>query len=130
MTNAENPLPLTGYRVLDLTANVAGPLAGQVLADLGADVIKIEPPAGEAARRITTTIPGVEHLTPYFSPNNRGKKSVRLELGTEEGAAAFLDLVRDSDVVIQGMRPGTMERHGLGPDEVAAVNPGCPGYPG
>src|SRR4029077_12549829 len=73
--------PLDGFRVLDLTANVAGPLACQVLCDLGADVLKVKPDEGEAARRITATMAGFEHVTPYFSPNNRGKKSVRLDLG-------------------------------------------------
>ncbi|MCQ4122093.1 CaiB/BaiF CoA transferase family protein [Rhodococcus tibetensis] len=125
MSSQQSSRPLDGIRVLDLTANVAGPLACQVLADLGAHVVKIEPPAGEAARRITTTIPGIEHITPYFSPNNRGKQSVRLELGSPEGAAAFRKLVKQADVVVQGMRPGTMERHGLGPDDVSAVNERC-----
>ena len=125
MSNEQTSRPLDGIRVLDLTANVAGPLACQVLADLGAQVIKIEPTSGEAARRITTTISGVEHITPYFSPNNRGKQSIRLELGTDAGAAAFRRLVAEADVVVQGMRPGTMERHGLGSDDIAAVNPRC-----
>ncbi|KAF0960280.1 CaiB/BaiF CoA transferase family protein [Rhodococcus sp. T7] len=125
MSSQQTSRPLDGIRVLDLTANVAGPLACQVLADLGAHVIKIEPPSGEAARRITSTIPGIEHLTPYFAPNNRGKQSIRLELGTAEGAAAFRRLAAEADVVVQGMRPGTMERHGLGPDDIAAVNPRC-----
>jgi len=125
VSNEQTSRPLDGIRVLDLTANVAGPLACQVLADLGAHVIKIEPPSGEAARRITTTIPGVEHITPYFSPNNRGKQSIRLELGTDAGAAAFRQLASEADVVVQGMRPGTMERHKLGPADIAAVNPRC-----
>jgi crotonobetainyl-CoA:carnitine CoA-transferase CaiB-like acyl-CoA transferase len=117
--------PLDGFRVLDLTANVAGPLACQVLCDLGADVLKVEPDEGEAARRITATVAGFEHVTPYFSPNNRGKKSVRLDLSRAEGSSALRRLIKGADVVVQGMRPGTMERHGLGPAQVAEINPRC-----
>jgi crotonobetainyl-CoA:carnitine CoA-transferase CaiB-like acyl-CoA transferase len=117
--------PLDGFRVLDLTANVAGPLACQVLCDLGADVLKVEPDEGEAARRITATVAGFEHVTPYFSPNNRGKKSVRLDLSRTEGSSALRRLIKGADVVVQGMRPGTMERHGLGPAQVAEINPRC-----
>ena len=117
--------PLDGFRVLDLTANVAGPLACQVLCDLGADVLKVEPDEGEAARRITATVAGFEHVTPYFSPNNRGKKSVRLDFSRTEGSSALRRLIKGADVVVQGMRPGTMERHGLGPAQVAEINPRC-----
>lgn len=116
---------MDGLLVLDLTANVAGPLACQVLCDLGAEVIKVEPTAGEAARRITATAKGSEHVTPYFSPNNRGKKSVRLDPSSTEGASALKRLIKDADVLVQGMRPGTMERHGIGPEQVAAINPRC-----
>ena len=115
---------MDGLRVVDLTANVAGPLACQVLCDLGAEVIKVEPPMGEAARRITATVPGFEHVTPYFSPNNRGKKSVRLDLGEPADAEELERLVAVADVVVQGMRPGAMERHGLGPSRIAELNPG------
>ena len=117
--------PMDGLRVVDLTANVAGPLACQVLCDLGAEVIKVEPPMGEAARHITATVPGFEHVTPYFSPNNRGKKSVRLDLGEPADAEELERLVAVADVVVQGMRPGTMERHGLGPSRIGELNPGC-----
>ncbi|MDV7089121.1 CaiB/BaiF CoA transferase family protein [Rhodococcus opacus] len=117
--------PLDGYRIIDLTANVAGPLACQVMADLGAEVIKVEPPTGEAARRITATAPGAEHVTPYFSPNNRGKSSVRIDLTLPEGVASLMRLIETSDVVVQGMRPGTLERKGLGPKQVAKLNPRC-----
>lgn len=117
--------PLDGIRVLDLTANVAGPLACQVLADLGADVIKVEPPAGEAARHITASAPGAQKVTPYFSPNNRGKSSVRLNLSDARDISALRRLIGNADVLVQGMRPGTMARRGLGPDDVAAINPRC-----
>lgn len=117
--------PLDGIRVLDLTANVAGPSACQVLRDLGAEVVKVEPDAGEAARRITATAGGAEHLTPYFTPHNRGKKSVRIELGSPEGAAALRELISTSDVLVQGMRPGTLDRKGFGVANVAEINPRC-----
>src|SRR5574340_1042960 len=78
------PKPLDGFRVLDFTQNVAGPLAGQVLADLGAEVIKVEAPAGDASRHITSVLPGRLPLAVYFLPNNRGKKSVQVDLRTPE----------------------------------------------
>lgn len=117
--------PLDGIRVVDMTANVAGPLACQVLRDLGADVVKVEPGTGEAARRITAIGPGAEHVTPYFSPHNRGKKSVQIDLRTVEGKAALRRLLVEADVLVQGMRPGALQRHGFGPREVAALNPRC-----
>lgn len=117
--------PLDGIRVVDMTANVAGPLAGQVLQDLGADVVKVEPHAGEAARRITATAPGYEHVTPYYSPHNRGKKSVQLDPRTDDGRTALRRLLAEADVLVQGMRPGTLERHGFGARQVAQLNPRC-----
>jgi crotonobetainyl-CoA:carnitine CoA-transferase CaiB-like acyl-CoA transferase len=117
--------PLDGFRVLDLTANIAGPLAGQVLADLGAEVIKVEPPGGEAARHIVGTRPGEEELRPYFVSNNRGKKSIVADLHSPEGLARLLDLVEGADVLLDGFRPGTMEAWGCGPTAVAERNPRC-----
>ncbi|GAB2642514.1 CoA transferase [Nocardioides ginkgobilobae] len=117
--------PLAGIRVVDITANVAGPLACQVLRDLGADVVKVEPLTGDAARRITATAPGSEHVTPYFSPHNRGKKSVQLDLGAERGKNALRRLLSEADVLVQGMRPGTLERQGFGAAAVAGINPRC-----
>jgi crotonobetainyl-CoA:carnitine CoA-transferase CaiB-like acyl-CoA transferase len=115
--------PMSGMRVLDLTANVAGPLAGQVLVDLGAEVIKIEPPAGEAGRHIRSTIPGQDDLAPYFLPHHRGKKSVVLDLHTDEGVARLLALADTADVFMQGFRPGFLDRLGLGPDALRLRNP-------
>ncbi|WP_424936331.1 MULTISPECIES: CaiB/BaiF CoA transferase family protein [Bacteria] len=115
--------PLDGYRIVDLTANVAGPLATQVLRDLGADVIKVEPPTGDPSRRITATAEGIEHTTPYFSPFNRGKRSLRLSPRDPADARVLQGLLKEADVLVQGMRPGALARHGLGPDEVAVVNP-------
>ncbi len=123
MPNSQPAKPLDGYRVLDFTQNVAGPLAGQVLADLGAEVIKVEAPGGEAARQITAVLPGRPPLATYFLPNNRGKKSVTVDLTTKEGKQQILRLADTADVVLEGFRPGVMERMGLGPDDLRSRNP-------
>ncbi|HTQ15859.1 CoA transferase [Mycobacterium sp.] len=115
--------PLDGFRVLDFTQNVAGPLAGQVLADLGAEVIKIEAPGGEAARHITAVLPGRPPLATYFLPNNRGKKSVAVDLTNDEAKQQILRLADTADVVLEGFRPGVMERMGLGPEDLQSRNP-------
>jgi crotonobetainyl-CoA:carnitine CoA-transferase CaiB-like acyl-CoA transferase len=120
---AAGPTPLDGFRVLDFTQNVAGPLAGQVLADLGAEVIKVEAPDGEAARHITSVLPGRPPLAPYFLPNNRGKKSVAVDLTTRQGKDQVLRLADTADVILEGFRPGVMERLGLGPDDLQPRNP-------
>jgi crotonobetainyl-CoA:carnitine CoA-transferase CaiB-like acyl-CoA transferase len=120
---ADGPKPLDGFRVLDFTQNVAGPLAGQVLADLGAEVIKVEAPGGEAARHITSILPGRPPLAPYFLPNNRGKKSVSVDLTTEQGNQEILRLSDTADVILEGFRPGVMERLGLGPNDLQTRNP-------
>jgi crotonobetainyl-CoA:carnitine CoA-transferase CaiB-like acyl-CoA transferase len=120
---ADGPKPLDGFRVLDFTQNVAGPLAGQVLADLGAEVIKVEAPDGEAARHITSVLPGRPPLAPYFLPNNRGKKSVAVDLTTQQGKNQVLKLADTADVILEGFRPGVMERLGLGPNDLQPRNP-------
>jgi crotonobetainyl-CoA:carnitine CoA-transferase CaiB-like acyl-CoA transferase len=120
---AGGPKPLDGFRVLDFTQNVAGPLAGQVLADLGAEVIKVEAPDGEAARHITSVLPGRPPLAPYFLPNNRGKKSVAVDLTTRQGKNQVLKLADTADVLLEGFRPGVMERLGLGPNDLQPRNP-------
>jgi crotonobetainyl-CoA:carnitine CoA-transferase CaiB-like acyl-CoA transferase len=120
---ADGPTPLDGFRVLDFTQNVAGPLAGQVLADLGAEVIKVEAPDGEAARHITSVLPGRPPLAPYFLPNNRGKKSVAVDLTTQQGKDQVLKLADTADVILEGFRPGVMERLGLGPNDLQPRNP-------
>ncbi len=123
MPNSNPPKPLDGFRVLDFTQNIAGPLAGQVLADLGAEVIKIEAPVGEAARHITAVLPGRPPLATLFLPHNRGKKSVMADLTNADTKEQVLRLVDTADVVLEGFRPGVMERMGLGPDEMRARNP-------
>jgi crotonobetainyl-CoA:carnitine CoA-transferase CaiB-like acyl-CoA transferase len=123
MPNSKPAKPLDGFRVLDFTQNVAGPLAGQVLADLGAEVIKVEAPGGEAARQITAVLPGRPPLATYFLPNNRGKKSVTVDLTSDAGKQQILRLADAADVVLEGFRPGVMERMGLGPDDLRSRNP-------
>lgn len=123
MPNSKPPKPLDGFRVLDFTQNIAGPMAGQVLADLGAEVIKVEAPVGEAARHITAVLPGRPPLATLFLPHNRGKKSVMADLRSDEAKQQIMRLVDTADVVLEGFRPGVMERMGLGPDELQARNP-------
>jgi crotonobetainyl-CoA:carnitine CoA-transferase CaiB-like acyl-CoA transferase len=123
MPNSKAPKPLDGFRVLDFTQNIAGPLAGQVLADLGAEVIKVEAPGGDAARQITAVLPGRPPLPTLFLPHNRGKKSVTVDLTDEQAKERILRLADSADVLLEGFRPGVMERLGLGPDELRARNP-------
>lgn len=114
--------PLEGIRVIELGQLIAGPYCGQVLADFGADVIKVEPPGqGDAMRqwgRVDDTGQPV-----WWSVIARGKKSITLDLRTTEGQAMLRELVRDADILIENFRPGTMERWGLGYDDLAALNP-------
>src|SRR5258708_27774971 len=91
------------------------------LADLGADVIRVEPPQGDYGRRMTWPI--VEGVSLLFLPISRGKKSVVLDLRTQAGRETFLELVRDADAVVEAMRPGGLERRGLGFDDLRKVNP-------
>jgi crotonobetainyl-CoA:carnitine CoA-transferase CaiB-like acyl-CoA transferase len=123
MPNSKPAKPLDGFRVLDFTQNIAGPMAGQVLADLGAEVIKIEAPVGEAARHITAVLPGRPPLATLFLPHNRGKKSVVADLTNDETKQQILRLADTADVVLEGFRPGVMEKLGLGPDELRSRNP-------
>src|SRR5213078_4796755 len=99
-----------------------GPAAiTSALVDLGAEVIKVEPPAGDYVRQMTWPI--VEGTSLMHLHVNRGKRSVVLDLRTEEGRATFLDLARGADAVVEAMRPGGLARRGLGYDELKAVNP-------
>lgn len=106
---------LSGVRVADFTRIIAGPLASQILGDLGAEVIKVElPPVGDEARGYTA---GRSTLSPVFMAFNRNKRSVGLDLRTDEGKAAARALVLSSDVLIHNFRPGVMERLGFGYDD-------------
>ena len=113
--------PLAGVRVLDLTWVLSGPYGSMILADLGAEVVKVErPPHGDVAR---TTGPFVHNESIYFQSINRGKRSTCIDLRAVEGKALFLDLVERADVVAENFTAGTMERLGLGYDVLAARNP-------
>ena len=115
-----NRPPLAGLRIVE--CSMLGPAAITThLADLGADVIKVEPPGGDYVRRMTWPI--VEGVSLMHLHLNRGKRSITLDLRTDEGRAVFLDLVRDADAVVEAMRPGGLERRGLGFDVLRAVNP-------
>ncbi|MFF2028862.1 CaiB/BaiF CoA transferase family protein [Arthrobacter sp. NPDC058192] len=113
--------PLAGVRVLDLTHFVAGPWCTMLLADLGAEVTKVEPPAGEIGRGMGSVYSAGESA--IFLGFNRGKRSVSLDLKQPEGLDAALQLVERSDVVVQNFRPGTAERLGLGAAELRARYP-------
>jgi len=97
--------PLAGVRILDLSRILAGPYATMMLADLGAEVIKIEPPGGDDTRTWGPPFGGGEAA--YFLAVNRGKKSVVLNLKTEEGSRALARLIASSDVLVENFRPGT-----------------------
>ncbi|MCC7103845.1 MAG: CoA transferase [Chloroflexi bacterium] len=112
---------LAGLRVLDLTSLLPGPLATMILADFGADVIKVERPGmGDPSR---TTQPLVDGISPRHAMLNRNKRAVTLNLKHPEGRSVFLDLVRTADVLLEGFRPGVMERLGLGYETLREVNP-------
>jgi len=116
-TATQNALPLAGLRVLELGHIVAGPTASLILADLGADVIKVEnPDGGDQARRM----PGAGSGYYYF---NRNKRSVALDLKSPRGKAAFLALVRGADICLDNYAPGALDRLGLGYATLAAENP-------
>ena len=113
--------PLQGIRVLDLTWVLSGPFCTLTLCDLGADVIKVErPPYGDVSR---TTGPIVDGESGYFFSVNRGKRSMALDLTSDEGKELFLRLVREADVVVENFTPGKMEALGLGYPQLSEVNP-------
>ena len=113
--------PLTGVRVLDLTRLLPGPMCTLHLADLGADVIKIEDTGlGDYARTMGAA-PGT--LAPVFLAINRNKRGLRLDLKQAAGVATFLDLARTAQVVVESFRPGVVDRLGVGYEAVRAVNP-------
>src|ERR1019366_9329382 len=108
--------PLAGVRVIE--SSILGPAEmGGLLADLGADVIKVEPPGGDYARRMTWPIirsqDATEERSLLFLHINRGKRSIVIDLRQHAGVEAYLDLVRHADVVIEAMRPGALAKRGL-----------------
>jgi crotonobetainyl-CoA:carnitine CoA-transferase CaiB-like acyl-CoA transferase len=112
--------PLAGVKILDLTTVVMGPYATQILGDLGADIVKVESPAGDNMRWVgPMKNPGMGHI---FMHANRNKRSLVLDLKQREGREAILRLVAKSDVIIYNVRPAAMARLGLSYEEVKAVN--------
>jgi formyl-CoA transferase len=118
----DGPGPLAGLRVVEATTTWAGPMCGCLLADLGADVVKVESPDGEIARRSPPFLPGTQ-VSFLQATVNRNKRSLSLDLRHEEGRRIFLDLCSRSDVVIENFRPGTAEAFGIGYAAVREVRP-------
>jgi crotonobetainyl-CoA:carnitine CoA-transferase CaiB-like acyl-CoA transferase len=114
------PGPLDGIRVLDLTAMISGPMATMILADQGADVIKIESPAGDLMRHYGVSRNG---MSSSFLSNNHGKRALTLDIKAPAGLEIVRKLVATADVLVQNFRPGAIERMGLGEDVVRAIKP-------
>lgn len=112
--------PLSDLLVLDLTRALAGPIAGRLLADLGADVVKVEPPDGDLTR---TIVPRVDGMAAYYAQYNAGKRCISVDLSRAEGRELLLNLVERADVVLENFRPGVMDRLGLGFDALVERNP-------
>jgi crotonobetainyl-CoA:carnitine CoA-transferase CaiB-like acyl-CoA transferase len=118
--SSSRPAPLAGLRIIEVSMLGPGALTTS-LADLGAEVIKVEPPQGDYGRRMTWPI--VEGVSLLFLHISRGKQSITIDLRTDAGREAFMELVRDADAVVEGMRPGGLARRGLGYEQLREVNP-------
>ena len=118
MTEAVRQGPLAGLKVIEFTHMVMGPAAGVILADLGADVIKVEPANGDATRDLKGSGAG------YFVMYNRNKRSIRLDMKSEEGLATAKALCEGADVIIENFRAGALDRLGLSYEELSKTNPG------
>jgi len=110
-------LPLNGIKVIEFSHMVMGPAAGLMLADMGAEVIKVEPVGGDKTRRLRGAGAG------YFPMYNRNKKSLAINLKSAEGKAAVLELIKTADVFIENFRPGALDKLGFGYDDLRALNP-------
>jgi crotonobetainyl-CoA:carnitine CoA-transferase CaiB-like acyl-CoA transferase len=113
------PGALDGFRVVDFSQVIAGPLATRVLADQGAEVIKVEPPSGDILRHMG----GIAGLSPTFATVNRSKRSLVLDVKKNGAAEALARLVASADVFVQNSRPGAMDRLGIGPEQLLTQNP-------
>ena len=112
--------PLKGIRVLDITSMITGPLCSQMLGDLGADVIKIEPTHGEVSRWMMPPEKG--GLTGFYCQMNRNKRSLALNLQSEEGVEILTRLAKDADVVVENFRAGVADRLGIGYEALRSIN--------
>ncbi len=110
-------LPLSGIKVVEFTHMVMGPTAGVILADMGAEVVKIEPKGGDNTRRLNGSGSG------YFSMYNRNKKSVCIDLKTQKGKQVALDLISSADILLENFRPGAMDKLGFGYEQLSQLNP-------
>ena len=114
--------PLAGIKVIEVGQAYAGPLAGAILADMGADVIKVEKPDGGDDARMWGP-PFVDDSSMMFHANNRNKRSVTIDIKSAADVEKLKQLVRDADILIQNLRPGIVEEMGIGPAAMQAVNP-------
>ncbi|MGH2541964.1 MAG: CaiB/BaiF CoA transferase family protein, partial [Ardenticatenaceae bacterium] len=119
---ANGSLPLVGIKIVDFTQILAGPFCTMLLADMGADVIKVEKPDGDDTRRFGP--PFINGESAAFLALNRNKRSIVIDLKTEKGVQVARRLIEDADVMAQNARPGAMERIGLGYEDVKRLNPG------
>src|SRR5688572_11835734 len=119
--------PLAGIRVIDLSTVLAGPYATMILADLGADVVKVEPPDGDATRGWGPPWVGDEaagtRTAAYYLAVNRNKRSLRLDLRTDRGGEVLRRLLADGDVLVENLRPGSLDRLGFDDATIASINP-------
>ena len=112
---------LAGIRVLELATVITGPYAGMLLADLGAEVVKVEAPTGDGFRKWDGSGKGA--VRPAFAAYNRGKRSIAVNLKSDEGRRIVRELAREADAVVENFRPGVADRLGIGYDDLRAVNP-------
>ena len=112
--------PLSGFRILDLSAVLSGPMATMVLCDQGAEVIKVEPLQGDIVRSMGG---GESDVSASFVSANRGKKSIAVDLKTPEGLTLVKQIATSSDVFVQNFRPGAVQRMGLAYEQIKALNP-------
>ncbi len=117
----ENHPPLNGIKILDLTQAMAGPIATMLLGDLGAEIVKIEPPAGDQTR--SWAPPFINGISAYFLSVNRNKKSISLDLKAPEGQEILKKLAAEADILIENFRPGIMDRLGLSYETAHEINP-------
>src|SRR4249920_1884538 len=121
MSSEAAPGAMTGLRVIDLTRVLGGPYCTQILADHGADVIKVEPPAGDEVRDWGP--PFHDEDAAYFVGINRNKRSIGLDLASEGGRAVLLKMLETADVLIENFKPGTLDKWGIGNDVLRAKFP-------
>jgi CoA:oxalate CoA-transferase len=121
---SNEPQALTGVRVLELTNYIAGPMVGRMMADMGAEVVKLEmPPRGDYSRGPMPPADAAQRYNPGHAFYNRGKKSLCIDLKRPEGAALVRDLIRHFDVFIENLTPGLVGKYGVGWQDLSAVNP-------